>query len=120
MTSTELVQAFYAAGSSGDAKKLTGFFAEDAIWDNRIDDDPMGGLYEGRDAIRSGLLESLFQYLPEGISTEVERLMESDGTVVCLNTGRGRTVDGHSFEKRYAHLFDVLDGHFTRVIEFRS
>ncbi len=120
MTPTELVEAFYAAGTSGDVDKLAGFFAEDAVWDNRLDDVPMGGVYEGREAIRQGLLTPLFQFLPGGISTEVERLIESGDTVVCLNTGRGATADGGALEKRYAHLFDVRDGQFVRVTEFRS
>lgn len=120
MTPIELVEAFYAAGTSGDVETLAGFFAEDAVWDNRLDDVPMGGVFEGRDAIRSGLLEPLFQFLPGGISTEVERIFESDGTVVCLNTGSGTTADGQALLKRYAHLFDVLDGQIIRVTEFRS
>ena len=120
MTPTELVEAFYAAGTSGDVEKLTGFFAENAVWDNRLDDVPMGGVYEGRDAIREELMTPLFQFLPNGINTEIERIIEADGTVVCLNTGRGTTADGGTLEKRYAHLFDVVDGQFVRVTEFRS
>lgn len=120
MTPIELVEAFYAAGTGGDVAALAAFFAEDAVWDNRIDDNPMGGLYEGRAAIQSGLMEPLFQFLPQGISTDVERIFEMDGTVVCLNTGSGTAVTGEPFEKRYAHLFEVADGKFTRVTEFRS
>ena len=120
MSPTELVEAFYAAGTSGDVEMLAGFFAREAVWDNCIDNDPMGGMYEGREAIRDGLLGPLFQFLPGGIHTEVARMLESDGTVVCLNTGRGTTVTGEAFEKRYAHLFDVVDGKFARVTEFRS
>ena len=78
MTPTELVEAFYAAGTSGDVEKLAGFFAENAVWDNRLDDVPMGGVYEGREAIREGLLGPLFQFLPGGIHTEVERILEAD------------------------------------------
>lgn len=120
MTPTEVVQAFYAAGTGADVDKLAGFFAEDAVWDNRIDDDPMGGLYEGRDGIHSGLLGPLFQFLPQGIRTEIERIIESENTVVCLNTGRGTTVQGQPFEKRYAHIFEVADDRIVRITEFRS
>jgi ketosteroid isomerase-like protein len=120
VTKKEVVEAFYAAGTGGDVDALTAFFSEDAVWDNRIDEDLMGGLYEGREAIREGLLTPLFQYLPGGISTGVERLLEVGDTVVCLNTGRGTTFEGAAFEKRYAHLFDFDGDLINRVIEFRS
>ena len=120
MTLVDTVTAFFAAGATGDLDALTEFFAEDAIWDNRIDNDPMGGLYEGRDAIRTELLELLFQFLPNGITTTIERIIESGNTVVCLNTGYGTTVEGQQFTKRYAHIFDFRNGVVTRVTEFRA
>ena len=120
MTCRERVEAFYTAGSGGDVGALASFFAEDAVWDNRIDADPMGGLYEGRTAIRDGLLTPLFQFLPEGISTSIERMVEEGSSVFCLNTGRGTTAEGAAFEKRYAHLFDFAGEHIIRVTEFRS
>ncbi len=120
MTKQEVVQAFYDAGESGDVDALAAFFAEAAVWDNRIDGDVMGGLYEGRDAIREGLLLPLFQFLPDGISTRVERMLEAEDTVVCLNSGRGTTFEGTAFEKRYAHVFDFDGDRFIRVTEFRS
>jgi len=120
MSPTEIVTAFFEAGTTGDAKALIGFFAEDAVWDNRIDNDPMGGVYEGRDAILAELLEPLFQFLPNGITTTIERTIESDGAVVCLNTGHGITEDGQSFDKRYAHVFDFRNDFIARVTEFRA
>lgn len=120
MTPERVVEAFFSAGAAGDLETLTRLFAEDAVWDNRIDGDPMGGLYEGRAAIRADLLEALFQFLPDGISTSVERTIVSGGTVVCLNRGTGLTRDGQRFEKRYLHIFDVADGLIRRVTEFRA
>ena len=120
MKPAQIVSEFYAAGAAGDLDALHALFAEDAVWDNRIDDDPMGGLYEGRESIRRELLERLFRFLPGGIQTTVERVLESGDTVVCLNTGRGTTVEGHLFEKRYAHIFDVEDGLIVRMTEFRA
>ncbi|HEY5646088.1 MAG TPA: nuclear transport factor 2 family protein [Pseudomonadales bacterium] len=120
MSPIEVVEAFYAAGTGGDVDALAAFFTADAVWDNRIDDDPLGGLHEGRAAIRDLLLSPLFQFLPAGIHTTVERMFATDGSVVCLNTGRGTTVTGDAFEKRYAHVFDFEGERFRRVTEFRS
>jgi ketosteroid isomerase-like protein len=120
VTNRERVEAFYSAGGGVDVEALALFFAENAVWDNRIDEDPMGGVYEGRAAIRDGLLTPLFQFLPNGISTSIERMVEEGGTVLCLNTGRGTTVEGSAFEKRYAHLFDFEGERIIRVTEFRS
>ncbi len=120
MSKREIVEAFYAAGAGGGVEALMAFFAEDAVWDNRIDDDPMGGIYEGRQNIHDRLISPLFQFLPGGISTTVERFVEEGSTVLCLNAGRGTTVEGAPFERRYAHLFDFDGDRFVRVTEFRS
>lgn len=120
MSRQKTVEAFYAAGTGGDVDALAAFFAGNAVWDNRIDGDPMGGLYEGIGAIRDGLLTPLFRFLPDGISTSIERLLETGDTVICMNTGRGTTFDGAPFEKRYAHIFDFDGDHIIRVTEFRS
>ena len=120
MKPPEIVTACYAAGEAGDLEAIAGFFAEHAVWDNRISDDPMGGVYDGLASIRAGLLEPLFSFLPDGIKTEIERVVESGDTVLCLNTGRGTTIQGEAFEKQYAHIFDCSDGKIVRVTEFRS
>ncbi len=120
MTARDVVHAFYAAGAAGDLAALMALFDLNAVWDNRIDDNPLGGRFEGLQDIREKLLEPLFEYLPQGIETEVERIISNSGTVVCLNTGRGDTVDGQRFEKRYVHVFDCADGLIVGVTEFRS
>jgi ketosteroid isomerase-like protein len=120
MQPVEIIAAFFNAGAACDLDTLTRLFAENARWDNRIDDDPMGGLYEGRATIRRNLLEPLFEFLPEGISTSIERVIETGDTVVCLNCGSGITSDGQQFEKRYAHIFDIADGLIIQVTEYRA
>lgn len=77
MTPSEILDTFFAAGAACDVDALTDLFAQRAVWDDRIDNDPMGGLYEGREAIRANLLEPLIQFLPEGITTSVERTIEA-------------------------------------------
>jgi ketosteroid isomerase-like protein len=120
MKPTEIIAAFYAAGAICDLDAITALFSKNAVWDNRIDDDPMGGLYEGREMIRTGLLEPLFQFLPGGIKTHIERVLETGESAVCLNSGSGITVAGERFEKRYAHFFDCSNGRIERVTEFRA
>lgn len=120
MKPTEIITQFYASGASNDIDSIISLFTENAVWDNRIDNDPLGGLYEGRNEIRSRLIEPLFQYLPAGITTDVERVLEAGDSVVCLNVGSGITVEGERFEKRYAHFFDCSDGKIARVTEFRA
>lgn len=120
MKPTEIIKQFYASGASGDIDNIMSLFSENAVWDNRIDDDPLGGLYEGRSEIRTGLIEPLFQYLPGGITTDIERVLEAEDSAVCLNSGSGITVEGERFEKRYAHIFDCSNGKIVRVTEFRA
>jgi ketosteroid isomerase-like protein len=120
MRPAEIIAKFYAAGASGDLETITSLFSADAVWDNRIDDDPLGGVYEGREMIRSALIEPLFRFLPHGIQTTIERVLETEDCAVCLNSGRGISVDGKPFEKRYVHIFDCSDGQIVRVTEFRS
>lgn len=120
MQAAEIIATFFEAGAARDLDALTRLFAENARWDNRIDDDPMGGLHEGREAIRTNLLEPLFEFLPEGICTSIERIIESGNTAVCLNCGSGMTSDGRRFEKRYAHIFDIADGRIVQVTEYRA
>ena len=120
MEPAEIITTFYAAGENGNLDEIIALFAEEAVWDNRIDDDPMGGVYEGREAIRANLIEPLFGFLPGGISTNIERILDAGDCAVCLNTGSGTTVTGEPFEKRYAHIFDCSNGKIVRVTEFRA
>src|SRR4249920_3927680 len=105
----DAVRAGFAAVAAGDVAGFAAMFHPDATWDHR-NDDRLGGVKEGVDAIVGFLGESM--QLSAGTLRPVPEIYMPDGHghVAVLTNISATRPDGRSFSDTQILLFTLEDG----------
>jgi ketosteroid isomerase-like protein len=108
----ELTRRAFEAVNRRDLDAVMGFFAPDAVLDGRA----VGGLYEGRAAIR-GFLEDWFDSFAELRMDVEDPVVLDDGLVLAVVHQEGRPVgvDGHVHQREGWAIRWSADGLLVRL-----
>jgi ketosteroid isomerase-like protein len=116
-TSTDLdaVRAGFEAFARGDLAGFGALFHEDATW-NHLNDDRLGGIHAGREAVLAFIVES--GRLTEGTLRATPGVMMGDGEGHVAVTVRvsGTRPDGRTFDDPQVLVFAV-EGGLVRSVE---
>jgi len=116
-TDIDLVRTGFKAVADGDMAGFAAMFHPDATWNHR-NDDQLGGVKEGVDAIVGFLGESM--ELTAGTLRPVPEiyLPDGDGRVAVVTRISGTRPDGRSFDDLQILLFVLADGRARSVDQF--
>jgi ketosteroid isomerase-like protein len=116
-TDVDLVRTGFKAVADGDMAGFAAMFHPDATWNHR-NDDQLGGIKEGVDAIVGFLGESM--ELTAGTLRPVPEiyLPDGDGRVAVVTRISGTRPDGRSFDDLQILLFVLTDGRARSVDQF--
>lgn len=116
-TTTDAVRAGFEAVAAGDLAGFAAMFHPDATWNHR-NDDRLGGVKEGVDAIVGFLAESM--ELTAGTLRPVPEIFmpDGDGRVAVLTRISGTRPDGRSFDDTQILLFTLEEGRVRAVDQF--
>jgi ketosteroid isomerase-like protein len=113
----QAVQDGFAAFASGDLAAFAAGFHPDATWNHR-NDDRLGGVKHGIDAIVDFLIQSgqltagTLRAVPEGY------LPDGEGRVAVRTRISGTRPDGRSFDDAQLLLFVIEDGKVRSVDQY--
>jgi ketosteroid isomerase-like protein len=111
------VRAGFAAVASGDMAGFAAMFHPDATWNHR-NDDLLGGVKEGVEAIVGFLGESMELTAGTLRPVPLNFMPDGDGRVAVLTRVSGRRPDGRIFDDTQILLFLLEDGHVRSVDQF--
>ena len=113
-TNVEAVRSGFAAVAAGDVAGFTALFRPDATWNHR-NDDRLGGIKDGVDAIVGFLVESMD--LTAGTLRPVPEVFMPDdnGHVAVLTNITASRPDGRNFDDTQVLLFTLHDGRALAV-----
>lgn len=113
----DAVRAGFAAVATGDMAGFTAMFHPNATWNHR-NDDRLGGVKEGVDAIVGFLGESM--ELTAGTLRPVPEIFmhDGDGHVAVLTRISGSRADGRTFDDTQILLFTLEQGRVRAVDQF--
>lgn len=116
-TDVDAVRSGFAAVAAGDMAGFAAMFHPDATWNHR-NDDRLGGVKEGVDAIVGFLGESM--ELTAGTLRPVPEIFmqDGDGQVAVLTRISGTRPDGRSFDDTQILLFMLEEGRVRSVDQF--
>jgi ketosteroid isomerase-like protein len=116
-TDADLVRAGFKAVADGDMPGFAAMFHPDATWNHR-NDDRLGGIKEGVDAIVGFLGESM--ELTAGTLRPVPEiyLPDGNGRVAVITRISGSRPDGRTFDDLQILLFVLADGRVRTVDQF--
>jgi ketosteroid isomerase-like protein len=116
-TDVDLVRTGFKAVADGDMAGFAAMFHPDATWNHR-NDDQLGGVKEGVDAIVGFLGESM--ELTAGTLRPVPEiyLPDGDGRVAVVTRISGSRPDGRTFDDLQILLFVLADGRARSVDQF--
>jgi ketosteroid isomerase-like protein len=116
-TDVDVVRAGFEAVAAGDVAGFAAMFHPDATWNHR-NDDRLGGVKEGVDAIVGFLGESM--ELTAGTLRPVPQIFMPDGKgrVAVLTRITGTRPDGRSFDDAQILLFTLEEGRARAVDQF--
>jgi uncharacterized protein len=117
VTDVDLVRTGFAAAATGDMAGFAAMFHTDATWNHR-NDDRLGGVKEGVDAIVGFLGESM--ELTAGTLRPVPEILlpDGDGHVAVLTRISGTRPDGRSFDDTQILYFTLEQGRVRAVDQF--
>jgi ketosteroid isomerase-like protein len=113
----QAVRAGFEALATGDLAAFEASFHEDATWNHR-NDDPLGGVHTGRDAILEFVAES--GRLTNGTLRVVPSVVMSDGhghVAVTVRVSADRP-DGRTFDDAQILLFTLEDERVRAVEQY--
>lgn len=116
-TDIDIVRAGFAAVAAGDMAGFAALFEPDARWNHR-NDDRLGGIKEGVDAIVGFLAESM--ELTAGTLRPVPQvfLPDGQGRVAVLTGLTADRPDGRHLDVTQVLLFSVHDGRVRSVDQY--
>ncbi|MGH2893473.1 MAG: nuclear transport factor 2 family protein, partial [Solirubrobacteraceae bacterium] len=117
--SKAVVQRYAAAVAAGDVQTARELFAPSATWTLAAGDLPIGGTWEGRDAIIDEFLATAQSYyVPDSIAIEITGLVAEADHVVMQWTSRARTRAGRTYENGCIGVFTIAGGQIQDVREY--
>ena len=116
-TDLDVVRAGFEAVAAGDLAGFAAMFHPDATWNHR-NDDRLGGVKQGVDAIVGFLGESM--ELTAGTLRPVPEIFmpDGEGRVAVLTRISGTRPDGRSFDDEQILLFTLEEGRARAVDQF--
>jgi ketosteroid isomerase-like protein len=113
----DVIRAGFQAVAAGDMAGFAAMFHDDASWNHR-NDDRLGGVKAGVDAIVNWLGESIA--LTAGTLRPVPELFLPDGAghVAVLTRVSGTRPDKRTFDDTQILLFDIENGRVRAVDQF--
>jgi uncharacterized protein len=116
-TDVDVVRALFGAFATGDLAALSDLLADDATWHHR-NDDRLGGIHRGADAIIAYLTESAL--LTAGtLHAEPQSVMaDSQGHVAVLVRLRASRPDGRTMDGPQVVLVTVEGGRGRAIEQF--
>jgi ketosteroid isomerase-like protein len=116
-TDVDVVRAGFEAVAAGDMAGFAAMFHPDATWNHR-NDDRLGGVKDGVDAIIGFLGESM--ELTAGTLRPVPEVLmpDGDGRVAVLTRITAARPDGRSFDDTQILLFTLENGRVRTVDQF--
>jgi ketosteroid isomerase-like protein len=113
----DAVRAGFEAFAKGDLAGFGALFHEDATW-NHLNDDRLGGIHAGREAILGFIIES--GRLTEGTLRATPGVMMGDGEGHVAVTVRvsGTRPDGRTFDDPQVLIFVLEDGLVRSVDQY--
>jgi ketosteroid isomerase-like protein len=116
-TDIEAVRAGFSAVAAGDLAGFAAMFHPDATWNHR-NDDRLGGVKQGVDAILGFLAESM--ELTAGTLRPVPEVFMPDGRgrVAVLTRITATRPDARTFDDTQILLFTLQDGRVNAVDQF--
>lgn len=112
-----LIESFYETANRGDIDACLDMLAPEVIWTN-TGSTRFSGRYEGKEVVVRELIGPLFGELANGIRSTIDRLIADGDYVVALVQGEARTHDGRPYDNTYCHVFRIVDGRITEVVEY--
>lgn len=114
---SHLVRAGFQAVASGDLAGFAAMFHPDATWNHR-NDDRLGGVKSGVDAIVGFLAESMT--LTAGTLRPEPQIFMPDGAghVAVLTRIRGNRPDNRTFDDKQILLFTIEEARVRTVDQF--
>jgi ketosteroid isomerase-like protein len=116
-TDVAVVRAGFEAVANGDLAAFRDQFHADATWHHR-NDDRLGGMHRGSDAIVAFLAESMTLTGGTLRAMPLSILTDGDGRVAVLTRVSGTRPDGRSFDDRQILLFTIEHGRVRSVDQF--
>jgi hypothetical protein len=113
--STALVRSFFEALSSGDLERTGAFFDDDTVWTVCAVGNPGAGEHRGRAIVEEFLRPVRGLFEPGEPKVELTNVVAEGRWVAVEAIGRGRFLDGRSYENRYSFWVEV-DGRTIRTI----
>jgi ketosteroid isomerase-like protein len=116
-TDADAVRAGFEAFAEGDLATFGALFHEDATWNHR-NDDRLGGIHAGREAILGFVVES--GHLTEGTLRAIPEALMGDGEGHVAVTVRvsGTRPDGRTFDDPQVLVFALEDGLVRNVDQY--
>jgi ketosteroid isomerase-like protein len=117
VSDADAVRAGFAAFAAGDLAAFAGGYHADATWNHR-NDDRLGGIHDGLDAILEFLRESgrltagTLRAEPQGV------MSDGQGRVVVLTRISGTRPDGRAFDDAQVLVFALEDGRVRHVDQY--
>jgi uncharacterized protein len=113
-----VVRAAYDAFADGDLEKLRTFLAPDIVW-RTTPEVPFMGNYVGLDEFLRGMGEWTGAF--EGITTEVEEMIDAGENVIVRHRMRGRGRDsGVEVDLEICQVVAVRDGKLIRMHDYST
>jgi len=112
-----LLQAIYAALAEGDGAPFVAAMDEDFSW-TIAGVSPWSRRWAGRDAVRSQLLQPLFQRFATRYRAHAQRFIAEGDHVVVQCQGAVQTRSGEAYDNHYCLVFRVRDGRLQEVTEY--
>jgi ketosteroid isomerase-like protein len=116
-TDVAVVRAGFEAVANGDLAAFRDQFHADATWNHR-NDDRLGGVHRGGDAIVAFLAESMTLTGGTLRAMPLSILTDGDGRVAVVTVVSGTRPDGRAFDDRQILLFTIERGRVRSVDQF--
>jgi ketosteroid isomerase-like protein len=111
-SNVEIVQGLYEAFNEQDIDGALGPMADDIEW---VEPEGffIGGTYHSPDEVLENVFQpSLEEY--DEFAVEPDQYLDAGDTVVVLGTFRATSESDERTESRFAHVYELHDGHITR------
>jgi ketosteroid isomerase-like protein len=112
-----LMEDAYAALAEGNGQPFLDALADDVRW-TIIGTTEWSGTWEGKDAVRSRLLDPLFAQFGTPYRNRAVRLIAEGDYVVIECRGDVTTKDGRPYRNTYCNVFRLEDGKVRELTEY--
>ncbi len=113
----EIMQAAYAELAKGNGRPFVDLLGDDIRW-RIIGTTEWSGTWEGKDAVRRGLLDPLFAQFATPYRNRAIRLIAEDDCVVIECRGDVTTKSGRPYRNTYCYVCRLEGGKVRELTEY--